>query len=1482
MQIAQQFEFRCVAETQSKEQYTEKMALKFEDIVEKRKANAQMSQMNGVPMMQNNVPGLQNGGMMTMGGNGMQNNGMGNMGFPNGMGGQVGQMNGAPGQNSMFPTQLQRPMQPSPLSMQQQPTTMNPAALQMNQQQQQQQQQAQQQQAQQMRAQNMNQASQSQPPNIQGGQRQNQPGMYGLNVPQEVLMQAKNMYIQMPEHSRNDVRQKLMNGFTDEQRAAVSNSRGDPLMKLLVQRAHDKYKQRPQGPGAGSQQSNSGMQAGNGTMNGPMGNQQRPPSQADSQNIDLSSILGQQANAMKLQESGEQVVPASNNNTNQNGLNQMSNQMSMSQGINPQMLGNQNPQNAGVQGLNPAQMQYFYSQQKDAQQREAMHKHLMANRQGMPQRNQNGQLHGQPGGLHTPNVMGGAPGQVNSPAMSMLNRPMAPPGQGTPGTPQSNRQQPMPATPMSGASQIAQHHQNMLQNNQQQQQSNQMPPGQMNPQLAFILSKVPPGMRDKLANMPREQAEQFVNRYRASLIGKQQGQPGAPNMQSMQSMHSMQSMQNMQNMNMAAPPQPPQQGPNMMQQHMGNSVPGFNSHPQQNQQAMQMDPATQMQNRHLHQQELKIRSQAMDLMMFPKAVLTQLGIAVPQNMQRWGDLRLHLQQNMSSVPPGSLEKVQHLQGQWFQRPGEFQNAMHHLLQQRRAQQIQQMQAAGSQIPNSAQQTAPMSDGQAPTAQMVPPAPMMQGPPQAIAHAGQGRPPSNLPVTAQDIQMYRAKQPQAASWDDVTVRQMILKGRAQAQARAQAQHHAQPQSQPPPQQKQTPTPAQSNPMPRQPQQAGMGGLPAQNQNQSQRTHQQKQPQQPANDDVIEISSQAAKQTAPQAPAMQPSASQSQSQLPRLPHDQLAKMSPVERDAYVQKMQRAQQAQQAQQMQMQSLRHAQGLAASNNAAGAAGGQSTAQAGKPSLLSLEQQQRLRRLYEEVVKANPKGKPVTCDAAGFERAKATLKKVWAPLQRIATTFPLALHLRYSDELIKDVFRWQVTVQQNAKDSEGTIRDFLAVTPEQLTLLEKSLASYMMELKAKQQQLAAGGHPQQKQPQQALNAAPQQGHVRKASANAKAPPAPTENKTFDWAAPSPHGIPKYDTGRNELTPDKLKFPPNKKRKTEQSGSQASTPASPALGQGRGQSGDMARKSQPQKAESELQRFRCNDPTCDASVRGYETEDQLKQHEQTQHQPIADPLQFLLDNASSALGVGGSDAAGSTNVEPTLRKEELAKQAQQANGKAPDAAKAKQGKKHDVDNGKANDGEKPQETLWESLADKIGMPAAASSDELHVPSADNGDVDMGSLWDGGLLTYNNGWPSDEDLDASTKEVVDVMNWQYKYCELVDPVNDRWELRPGALLDPESSPELTPASSESSSHASDVSQSDAANFLVTVENFDDSIGVPQSMIPLYHQIKGMMSEEDTAMGEVGEKDNAKGAEASKRRRTQEANLLVQDFWQNYFD
>ncbi|KAK4998244.1 hypothetical protein LTR28_013733, partial [Elasticomyces elasticus] len=167
----------------------------------------------------------------------------------------------------------------------------------------------------------------------------------------------------------------------------------------------------------------------------------------------------------------------------------------------------------------------------------------------------------------------------------------------------------------------------------------------------------------------------------------------------------------------------------------------------------------------------------------------------------------------------------------------------------------------------------------------------------------------------------------------------------------------------------------------------------------------------------------------------------------------------------------------------------------------------------------------------------------------------------------------------------------------------------------------------------------------------PTQQHRRRTS---KAPAAPTSAAPpFPLGAPSPHGIPMY--GADGLTQDKLKFPPQKKRKGPggQPTSAVSTPAqqgttpssidtSPLIGAGKMPSASPEQKKGPTKTESTPpetvrreaeRRFKCLDPDCEAGLHGFEKEEELKSHTEEAHKPVEDPLQFFLECVAEALEV---------------------------------------------------------------------------------------------------------------------------------------------------------------------------------------------------------------------------------------------------------
>ncbi|KAK3073171.1 hypothetical protein LTR53_005459, partial [Teratosphaeriaceae sp. CCFEE 6253] len=341
----------------------------------------------------------------------------------------------------------------------------------------------------------------------------------------------------------------------------------------------------------------------------------------------------------------------------------------------------------------------------------------------------------------------------------------------------------------------------------------------------------------------------------------------------------------------------------------------------------------------------------------------------------------------------------------------------------------------------------------------------------------------------------------------------------------------------------------------------------------------------------------------------------------------------------------------------------------------------------------QRVHALYAEVERQTPKGPPVELDAEGLRQAQEKLRHLWRPMQRMQASFGPAAQFPGFETKLMSAMKASILLKQNVVDELATVNGYLSLGVQGLLGLEGMMHAYFRELKVANERFEAekaralqaqGGQQQQTQQQQARSGGPAgvaagkaqeaggqqqvptatgvggQGHARSKS-NAKPPPAPTEAKTFDWGSPgNPHGVPKYDIppgGRKELTPDTLKFPPSKKRRTaagmQQPESADSTPAaqmgtpgvlaplpSPGIPGVRGASGGGKMAQVPggpamKTAEEQQLRkvVRCADPACERSVQGFEDETQLRRHETEEHAPVVDPLAFVLDQAARALGV---------------------------------------------------------------------------------------------------------------------------------------------------------------------------------------------------------------------------------------------------------
>ena len=275
----------------------------------------------------------------------------------------------------------------------------------------------------------------------------------------------------------------------------------------------------------------------------------------------------------------------------------------------------------------------------------------------------------------------------------------------------------------------------------------------------------------------------------------------------------------------------------------------------------------------------------------------------------------------------------------------------------------------------------------------------------------------------------------------------------------------------------------------------------------------------------------------------------------------------------------------------------------------------------------------------------------------------------------------------------------QQYKDRELNVKDVLSVTPDELDKLLQNLHrvfQFIMHRTAQRHNQAAQPSAQQRSPM------PQQGHqVQPAPApnmlnaanlqqlaeaeqrarresrerqQGRPPAAPTSlQPPFPIGASSPQGVPQA-YGHSELTQDKLKFPPQKKRKQTQPGSTASTPVGGQGTPGPTSSPQVSKQPAPDIAkpggkETAEPAFKCQDPNCSFSKTGLKTQNDLAKHVTAAHRPqeppINDPLGFATENLAQYLGL---DKDGHSKVIDEAAAQGTAKKSSEEKAKAPDGA----------------------------------------------------------------------------------------------------------------------------------------------------------------------------------------------------------------------
>ncbi|OJD28835.1 zinc finger c2h2-type protein [Diplodia corticola] len=1164
------------------------------------------------------------------------------------------------GQNAFqqpFPPQLQHQMQASPLPMTQNPSSMgmeNPG----------------------LQPQAQQQTMQQQMPR----------GPQQFTPEEQQRLEAMTRTLRQRMTPEEEARIRAQIAQLPPERRQMLESRGvDPVMLHCRNRAQsilmNMKKGQPMGQGGQfGQQQNQGM--GRGAPN--QGMMQRTPQMGNVQpqqggipgnaDFDFAQLSNQQADAMRSAQAGHDVVPASNNAN----LNQMG-------GFNP--MGGGQPGQVNGQGMapgqnrNPGQQPPFSIQQAQREnairQMQAQAAQAQARGQGVPQSQAQAQqmaLRNQMGGFN----MG--PGQPQNGAMPMLTRPMVPPGQQGNATPQPRPQQPGQQMPQgmgqginaAQAVQIAQQRAAAAQA--------QMPGAPQASRASQIPADVPLPIRSKMMDLPDEQFRIVLGRW---ITQKQQGGwAGNANVSQPGQQMTPQALQGGQ------PGGPMGMGQNFLQQNQQMGM----MNPAQMQQRLQQE----LLRRQQHQQNSPALNpqvlQRMDQTAFPPMVTQSMrnqGVNLPDNIRSWGQLKEWASRNPSVI---SMDKL-----------SEFQRAQFERMTQQAQQQAQQQQQANNAgmhgLPGGLPNGAGGALGPGHPNGQAPQAPMMAGAGgnhaqmhQQMSIATQRQRVFALAqqISPQDIQRIRQQQgPKVANLSDDALRQQIAMIRLQQQRQLQQQGPQQgmmPQvpggglamqpganlQQPqrpgqPPQPQATPQPklAQQPQAPQRP-----GPQPGQAPNAMPKMPPQKGVKRPSSDDVVEVQDPAKNQ----APPMQPS--QSQQRQPPISKEQFASLNPQQQAAVRQSMLQAAQA--------QGNRQAQ--AVGNNAQGPA-----------------QQEALKRQFSammhETMKNMDTKQPIQDLSQGVkEQMAAEVQKALTWINKLDSIMFVDWLKHRDNDRAKNIIQVRHLLNTQLDPQTRRLKDNVSIPPGTLQKLLNHISSYIRSVVSENQnhsdktQSQANGQEgaQQQQPGAAttqggqgaeLNAVnleklrQEQLQRSRAPSNAgvKPPAAPTSAQPpFSFGGgQSPNGAPLYaPNAANPLTPEKLKLPQNKKRKTAPGMSATSTPSqtpvqttSPLVGNK--PSPEMTRREglQQQQAVPAKPRFLCPHPACDHSARGFETKDELENHVKDAHAKVEDPLQFAIDAVNEGLGLnpdGTAKPKAETNAvlrgkpAPPMPKQQLA------------------------------------------------------------------------------------------------------------------------------------------------------------------------------------------------------------------------------------
>lgn len=1030
--------------------------------------------------------------------------------------------------------------------------------------------------------------------NPQQGPNNTQPGMQQGQQPQQQNLILSRLTQRLMEQARPEIRNQFQNEVNNwpEDRKQQLMGRGiNPLAFRFRQQAESMLKTGKISPQvlaslqAQPNQMAAGMQPGQ-MPNQQMNANQRQPDQA----FDFTALANQQSEAMRVQDQGQQVVPASNNNAAQMG------NFPQGQPQNAALAQRQAAQ-AAFQNVNANLQRQAAQAQAEARARQALQQQNMQ-QMGTPN------LHGQPGGLNRPL------GTPNPNAMSMLNRAMVPPGQPNPTTPQQRPQAHVPVMAPQGQGQADPQQISQLMrdaHNRMAQVNAGVPAGPLTEQarMQMMPPDLDPMVKQQLLKVPEQNFRHILTQYATSARQK--------NMMSNGFFPGAQAPNGPPNMMMNAGQNLPMGGMvnGMMNgQNMGAMRPGGLGQPMQAGMGAQQMPMGQRPGQLPHQARLMHAQQTLqqnpgiigvtDNRPYPPSALNAaIRNMLPQDVKTWAQLKNWVQQNSNLAPGVDNQKLLLLQVLHFQD-------------------LMKQQQNG--MPGQRPQPPPAGMGPiAPPAQMTPNSVPNRAPQQAPNIPNLGP----IQVTPAELQQWRARLPahQANATDD-QLRSFIMQRKMQQHQTAilnmqnQQRNPSQPQPSMPNRAAQAPRPpsVQNQPAPGPPQTkpAGQPAQPPQSNPQGNNAKGIKRPNDDGMDGVAEAQSLNA---APQAPAMIPSRSQ---QGLNLTQEQMSKLGPQHQAQMRANLMKAQDASNKQ-PQAPVLPSQEEIAAK-------------------LKDPEREKKYNMIVQQEQSKLPKAEVQNLSAEARARLQQNIKEKLPHIKKVEQAlriFLISYESPESEKVARTVIRSRILLVRQLNPSDGTLHPQLTMTETEFEQHIRHILAFVAKVMSRMASQQAQSKPGQ-QTQQRDQAAPQLNAanlkiVEQQQRQQKAPPAPTASQPpFQLGGASPQGAPKYFPGAKTITHLSL---PEKKRQKMDPNSQTSTPPSkqsPHIGSGKGNSPELKRQTVPT-----VQRptFRCKFSDCEYSARGFDTQAELDTHISHNHTKIDDPIQFAIESMAEYVGV---------------------------------------------------------------------------------------------------------------------------------------------------------------------------------------------------------------------------------------------------------